>query len=316
MPVSTAPPVAARGRASLFSSQGIGVPLAARVPVAIESIGYLVPRAPFSGRIHSVFARACNIEWGDRLLTLCTGQGAQGPGVLRIASGGPADMRALLHEGSAYEGDRDRLRSGRAEFLLSHSAVWRPPVRRPLQPPSRIKANVDRGREQVAAARTSMESIVESNGAAVVGQLVDACRLLDTEAAARHVHRLVGWGEGLTPAGDDVLVGLLAALDADALDDQVRRRFRDALRAACLACSPRTTRISAEQMRLAAEGHHAEPTLRARDAVLGEDDPRVVEAAITAALAIGATSGAATMTGLLAGIESWLPVAASARARP
>jgi len=316
MPVSTAPPVAARGRASLFSSRAIGAPLAPHVRLTVESIGYLVPRTPFIGRIHSVFARACNIEWRDRLLTLCTAEGAHGPVVLRIASGGPADLRALLHEGSRVEGDSDRLGSGHAEFVLSHAAVWRPPARPPLQPPSRVKANVDRAREQVVARRNSMESIVDSDGAAVVGRLLDACRRLDAEAAARDVHRLVGWGEGLTPAGDDVLVGLLAALDADALDDAERRRFRDALRAACLACSSRTSRISAAQMRLAAEGHHAEPTLRARDALLGADDPRIVDAAVAAALAIGATSGAATMTGLLGGMEARLCVAASPRARP
>ena len=60
-----------------------------------------------------------------------------------IAAKAEADLRALLHEGSRAEGNVHRLVSGRAEFLLSHAAVWRPPAPRPLQPPSRVKAKND-----------------------------------------------------------------------------------------------------------------------------------------------------------------------------
>jgi hypothetical protein len=129
--------------------------------------------------------------------------------------------------------------------------------------------------------------------------------VLDAEAAERSVHRLVGWGEGLTPAGDDVLTGMLAAFDAPLFAAPARRRFRDALAAACVVRVSRTTAIAAHQLRLAAGGHHGEAVLRVRDALLGADDPRVVDAALERALAIGATSGAATVAGVVAGLRAW-----------
>ncbi len=41
-----------------------------RAILEIESIGYLVPRTEFAGRVHSVFAQACNLACNDTLLTL------------------------------------------------------------------------------------------------------------------------------------------------------------------------------------------------------------------------------------------------------
>ena len=83
-------------------------------------------------------------------------------------------------------------------------------------------------------------------------------------------------------------------------------------------CSPvrtqRTTPIAAHFLRLAAAGHYAEPLIRLRTALLCEDDGDVVDAALQSALAVGATSGADTVSGLLAGLLAWLPPPAMAAA--
>ena len=55
--------------------------------MAIDSIGYLVPRGEFAGRIHSVFARACNVACGATLLTVCAAEACNGPATLRLAPG-------------------------------------------------------------------------------------------------------------------------------------------------------------------------------------------------------------------------------------
>src|SRR5690242_1824628 len=78
---------------------------------AVESIGYRVPRTPIDATVHSVFAHACNIAWRYTLLTLCTAHGAQGPNVLRLAAGGPGDLRAWLEVGERVEGTGRRLRT-------------------------------------------------------------------------------------------------------------------------------------------------------------------------------------------------------------
>jgi len=50
--------------------------------------------------------------------------------------------------------------------------------------------------------------------------------------------------------------------------------------------------------------------LHLRRALLCEDDGDVVDAALCNALAVGATSGADTVSGLSAGLRAWLPMAA------
>jgi len=70
--------------------------------------------------------------------------------------------------------------------------------------------------------------------------------------------------------------------------------------------------IAAHYLRLAAAGHYTEPLIRLRTALLCEDDGNVVDAALQSALALGATSGADAVSGLVAGLLAWLPPAASA----
>ena len=136
----------------------------------------------------------------------------------------------------------------------------------------------------------------------------DACRALDSEQALRHADRLIGWGEGLTPAGDDFLIGLIAGLDALVRADERRRGLRSAIASALRGATPRTTPIAAHYLQLAAGGHHTEALVRLRNALLCEDSADVVDAALRNALAVGATSGADTVSGLLAGLQAWLPV--------
>jgi hypothetical protein len=129
---------------------------------------------------------------------------------------------------------------------------------------------------------------------------------------ARHVDRLIGWGEGLTPAGDDFLVGLCAALAALAGDDAMRLRFQARLSARLADCEGRTTPIAAHCLRLAAQGHYAERLLCLRNALLAAESADTVGTAVDRALDCGATSGADTVSGLLAGLAAWLPAAACA----
>ncbi len=120
----------------------------------------------------------------------------------------------------------------------------------------------------------------------------------------RHAARLIGWGEGLTPAGDDFLVGLLAGLDAFVEGDERRGRMRGAIAATVTSCRRRTTPIAAHYLTLAAGGHYNEPLVDLRNALLAEDDRHVVDAALRRVLAIGASSGADTARGLLAGLTA------------
>jgi hypothetical protein len=135
----------------------------------------------------------------------------------------------------------------------------------------------------------------------------DACRRLDAAVAGARIERFVGWGEGLTPAGDDYLVGLCAALGSLAARDAKRGAFLDDLRGRIVPLRARTTPVSAHYLGLAADGHFNADVLRARDALQAGRDARRARAAFEALIEVGSTSGADALTGILSGFAAWDP---------
>jgi uncharacterized protein DUF2877 len=107
---------------------------------------------------------------------------------------------------------------------------------------------------------------------------------------------LIGLGPGLTPSGDDYLVGLLAGLEA------AGHLAHPALATAVGHAAPgRTTAIGASMLAHAAHGHYAE---RLHDVLAAIGAGRIDGLArpIERAMAYGATSGADTLVGLFAAI--------------
>jgi hypothetical protein len=278
-----------------------------RIAVDVGSVGYLVPRTPFSGHVHSVFAQACNIACRGTLLTLCASSVGDGPTQLRLARSAPHDLRDLFDVGEPLDCRQERLQTRRCDVRLMHAGIWWPAALHDRLPPSRIAAHLRCAQRGLAQCRHTHTSVLDGAGASVVRALRDGCRALDHEQVERHADRLIGWGEGLTPAGDDFLVGLAAGLDALVRGDERRREVCGVLTAALRRGTSRTTPIAAHYLHLAAGGQYTEPLLRLRHAWLCEDDASAVEAALHRALAVGATSGADTVSGLLAGLQAWLP---------
>jgi hypothetical protein len=281
-----------------------------RATLPVDTIGHLRPRTAFAGRVHSVFARACNIVCGSTWLTLCTHDAGNGPTVLRLARGAALDLRVLFSAGERVDGDGDGLRSARVEIALRGAGVWRPaePMAAAL-PAAAVETNLRLAGERLARHRIVRPGVIDREAAAVTVALAQACRALDGEQVARHAARLIGWGEGLTPAGDDFLIGLIAGLDVALGGDARRAPLRETLARALVAGCARTTPVAAHYLRLAAAGHYNEPLLRLRAALRCEHDVVAVDAALRSALAVGATSGADTVCGLLAGLRAWLPAA-------
>jgi Protein of unknown function (DUF2877) len=96
------------------------------------------------------------------------------------------------------------------------------------------------------------------------------------------VRDLVGLGPGLTPSGDDFLMGALAMLDA-----LEQTNMHAALGEAILAAAGRTSPVSASLLRAAAAGHVGENLHMMIAAIIAGE----VDAALAAAARIGHTSG-------------------------
>lgn len=104
---------------------------------------------------------------------------------------------------------------------------------------------------------------------------------------------LLGLGPGLTPAGDDVLAGLLVGLHH-------RPDLRDPLAEEVARLAPtRTTALSAALLRHAAVGHAAPSVTSVADALTGAGQDGDLDAALGRLLAVGDTSGTALAHGLL-----------------
>ncbi len=104
---------------------------------------------------------------------------------------------------------------------------------------------------------------------------------------------LIGLGPGLTPSGDDVLIGALLALAALGHTDA-----RDALWAACNGALDRTGDISRAHLEAASRGYGAAVLHDAIHAIISGNTEKV-EPALAAVSAVGHTSGRDGMAGVL-----------------
>ncbi|MEW7867058.1 DUF2877 domain-containing protein [Aeromonas diversa] len=92
--------------------------------------------------------------------------------------------------------------------------------------------------------------------------------------------RLLGYGQGLTPSGDDFLLGVLFALEG------IRNLRRGELVVALLPLLGRTTDISAAMLLFATMGHYGEHLLQ-----LGAGESEILNRAVTQVFEYGHSSG-------------------------
>jgi hypothetical protein len=116
-------------------------------------------------------------------------------------------------------------------------------------------------------------------------------------AAAR---RLIGNGPGLTPLGDDVLVGALAGsrlLGEAAGNRGLLRLLARVASGICSLARERTTALSATLLRHAGRGEVDDASAGLLRALCGRGDPTI---SLDALLGVGHTSGHGLAAGLLA----------------
>ncbi len=254
------------------------VRVSAQIAVRLEAPGAR------SARVHSVFARAVNVVWDDgRLLAL------QGPGPLLAPFAAAVDdvtLLGALRPGMPVAVGPLRLRAPglalsweRAAWIdCAVSAGPRIPGPAVLLPPAPHRGHAP-GLDSVAGvgARAALADCIGRR---------DASRLIAGACA------LLGLGEGLTPAGDDCLVGALAVLHA--VDPGPLTREPAVAGAIAEAAEARTTAIGREFVLHALAGRFSEPVL----AVLRARSRTESAWAAARLAALGATSGADTLGGM------------------
>jgi hypothetical protein len=287
------------------------------------SIGYAIPRADFNTTVHSVFRSAVNLRLtkGGRLLTLVTSSEADLPQGIRVDT--PDDFSfEIFHTGEQGTCWNDILRLGPLTIDLSDARRWKcdlPALKADLTNPAASTAwrhawQMLNKRQLQSNTEIVAENLLRSDETVRVGAprkageamqgLVDATRQCDL-ADVSPLRALIGLGVGLTPSGDDLLVGYLAGLWCSVLDESERIQFVADLGKAVLRLSRRTNDISRIYLYHAARGQVSSRMADLAGAICHGATVDRLAAVAESAMQVGHTSGMDAVTGLLIGLAVW-----------
>lgn len=267
----------------------------------------------FQGVVHSVFARVVNIAsrngTEEALYPLAHREGDGGPGCLIAAV---EDFSLLpIGQGDAVRVMHACLLVGEAVFRFHHAVPRQAErlaypadtacLRRNLRFladlrlfPGAVGALGGEKAEQTPFARKVRRLLLE-RAYALAAALQDGN---ETEAAERAAC-LLGFGPGLTPSGDDILLGLSAALAVENAPGASLCHFR---RAVTEQAARATNLISAAGIREAARGR-MRASIAAFVRALLHEDCESARRRLQQVLEIGSSSGADIAWGIVLGME-------------
>jgi hypothetical protein len=260
--------------------------------------------APQSGGVvHSVFPAAFNLAPGccpgtGRLLVVLAATAGNAPHGIKVAVPDGFSFSRHVRPGARYDiaGGVIGLGTGGMTIDLRPAQTWRPA---PIRPAAR--AGVGRAWRLAARLATPPGLARASWHPALMTALGDR----DHDGVAQIARGLIGKGPGLTPAGDDIIVGLLAGLAAGPAGDVNCRAIRDRIGRDLRPLLVRTTIISSCYLGAALDSDFSELVDGVARAIASAQTDEIVCARVAGCLAWGATSGADMLAGLLCGIAAW-----------
>jgi len=278
-----------------------------------QTIGSRVTRGPCGGRVEAVFAHACNVALdGGGLITVLAPQAGNVAHGIRLVSGARFESRLQPGMPVRIEEDRVYFGAGIAAVNLAGARTWTSALRpggcwRPRSMRAAASARgllrrdaAVRGSEFLAAV-LRMErpaTPLAEHIAPLLAALAGYTRARDCAGALRPVAQLVGLGPGLTPAGDDFIIGWLAGLALRA-GDHPRREF---LRVLCAGIAPlgsATTSVSRQHLEDACALAFSERLSDLCLAIGTAAPAAALKSAVAAQLQVGASSGADAAAGVL-----------------
>ena len=257
--------------------------------VHAQAIGSVIElRTPRTGQVHSVFTHAVNLQVGDELWTVTAPGGHDAAFTVRLSGVvRPGDL-GLRSRDPVYVRSR-HIRAGAALIDARTAVRWIPP---------RYDADRSGLSGRTAELEAAARPVAWAGSWPLAGGVIEALasgRRGDLDDA---VSRTTGRGPGLTPSGDDVLVGILAVLTAPAVT-AVCARVAARLRSALAPTLATTNEISRALLAQASRGHVSRPVWELTSALLSGRAAASFTQARADVLATGATSGGDTCAGLV-----------------
>ncbi len=246
------------------------VPPPAEVPVAAsDALRALLAAPSRPAVVRAVFPTAVYLDTGDDVVAVVTTDGLRLPCAVVMAAGSGARPFAHLRPDVVAGVGAGVVRLGGQQLVVRR--WWRPRRARPVHAAQDLAARTD-------ALRLLLPDLPDE---------------LPSNLAAWRPGRLLGLGTGLTPAGDDVLAGMLLTLHAA----PAAAAALDALASETADLLSRTTSLSGCLLRHAAAGRGIPEVIDVVDALTG---PGELERATVRLLAVGHTSGTALAHGIVA----------------
>jgi hypothetical protein len=289
------------------------------------SVGKYVPLDDQDARVHSVFSAAAYLKsWSKNvLLALVGADNPDLPNGIRLQPGKTfpfSDLRI---------GEKVEINSRLINFLESNfkvdfgsASVWNSDLHElniDLSSPSTLEAwecvyrlvfhrsNADDLHDRFGEIFFGFEQahLAESR---ILDRVSDCfkqplCRLSEDELQA--ICSLVGVGAGLTPAGDDFLVGLIAGLKASSPHQADRRELISELVDGITARLQKTNDISASFLACAAKGQVSSSLMDVLTCISQGRRSGCTNSFLQPVLKTGHTSGRAAMAGILLGLIAW-----------
>lgn len=288
------------------------------------SIGHAVPRRDFEAVVHSVFDSVVNLELSEasQLLTLLSSGDTDLPQGIRLASPPGFDFEGLsVGTAALCRNHLLRFNGCPLRIDLQGAACW------DEEPPA-ARADMSNPvvRDAWGCAWQALNEQQSVHAAGLVAQELwgpvqrqpawvrEAGSCLRAIVAATRrcaalpgtgLRRLIGLGPGLTPSGDDLVVGYLIGMRCAAQGRQDRLDFLARLAGSVLGLSTQTGDISRTYLFHAAHGSASSVLRRLAEAICSGASASIVRTSAAAAMQVGHTSGMEAVTGLLVGLAAW-----------
>jgi hypothetical protein len=288
------------------------------------SIGSTVPRNNFNATIQSVFDSSLNLRLAHegRLVTILISDHYDLPQGIRLDTKIPlpyltpsTSLLANVGLHAACRGGILRFDSSTLTIDLRCAPIWEgkipaltPPIDkawsiiwRTLNEKQRLK-NTEFVADDLFQA--DQGSLLTRKLSQPIMELITGAERLDPDASIEAAHKMIGLGPGVTPSGDDVLIGFLAGLHSTVGNEQARLAFIQAFGESLSSLSMETNEISRTYLYHAIHGRFSSSMIALLDAIKGGREDQLLSAA-NAAMRVGHSSGMDSVTGLLVGLCVW-----------
>ena len=284
------------------------------------SIGEAVPRENFDALIQSVFDSAVNLRLADedRLITVLISDHYELPQGIRLATKNLSLQSLAVGHQAASRGGMLRFDSSPLSIDLRGAHIWRCRVRdlnTDMSLPTIQKAwstalnFLTKGQRLKSTEIIADDLFQIGTGSALsqrmsrpVMQLIKSAQQFEVQGSAQVAEKMIGLGPGVTPSGDDILIGFLAGLWSMAGQHDKQLSFVRLFGNEIIKLAKQTSEISRTYLYHAAQGQFSSSLSMLAEAIATYGD---VEQATQEAMRVGHSSGMDSVTGLLVGLSVW-----------